>query len=76
MHCVLPRRPSAPQPLRPSARRPGDTFGDLPPRNLLPSLPSYLHDDAFLALFGMDKAAFKGLAAWKRKPLKVKHGLF
>jgi hypothetical protein len=39
-------------------------------------LEVYLHDDAFQLLFGMDKASFKVLAAWKRKPLKAKNGLF
>jgi len=36
----------------------------------------YLNDDEFQAVFGMAKADFSGLAAWKKKAAKQKSGLF
>jgi hypothetical protein len=36
----------------------------------------YLEDDTFQRLFGMGKEEFKRLQAWKRTPVRKKHGLF
>jgi advillin len=36
----------------------------------------YLSDAEFQSAFGMDRAAFKALAKWKRDDLKKKHGIF
>ena len=37
---------------------------------------SYLDDATFKEVFGMDKAAFGALKAWKQKDLKKSKGLF
>ena len=37
---------------------------------------TYLSDDEFKNVFGMDRGAFNGLAAWKQKKAKMSAGLF
>eukprot|EP00946_MAST-07B_sp_MAST-7B-sp1_P000332 g332.t1 len=37
---------------------------------------SYLDDESFESLFGMDKASFAALPGWKRNAAKKKHKLF
>lgn len=39
-------------------------------------LEHYLSDEEFASVFGMERAAFQGLAKWKRTELKRKVGLF
>jgi hypothetical protein len=39
-------------------------------------MQSYLSEEDFKQLFGMDRATFAAMAAWKRNDIKKKHGLY
>ena len=77
-----PKAPATEQSVAPVAPGDGTTFSYEVLKSSCPAgvephqKEQYLSDTEFTNVFGMDKAAFNGMAKWKQQQAKKKVGLF